>query len=60
MLVGIKYDLVRLERFKSTQEIQVKVISFSNLFDYRSDTDVTDTSMSTVRQKLEEELKIND
>ena len=46
--------------FVSTQEIQVQLISLYNLFGYRSRTEVTDTSMSTVRQKLEVKLKIND
>ena len=43
-------------KFKSTQEIQVKLIFLFNFFDYRSDTDATDTSMSAVRQKLEVEF----
>jgi len=47
---AFKQDLVSLQSFKSTEEIQVRLIPHFIPFGYRSDTVVTDTTWSNARQ----------
>ena len=57
---SLKEDLVCLERFKSTEEIEVKLISYFVLFGHRSDTDVRRNMPGLPRVKTGSRVKVKD